>query len=247
MHGLKHSGNFETCKECAVAKARQKNFNKSSLNSSDVPGERLYINISSIAEKSFGGAKFWALVIDNYSDYCWGFILKRKSDLKEKVNTLLTDSQIAGLNVKFIRCDDAGENVSMKSDQDIKSFGVKFNFSGPKTPQRNEKVERKFQTFYGRIRSMLNEAGLIGDLRNKIWAECAMTTTHLSNILSSKSSLKSPFELLFGSKPILNYELKIFGEVGVVTTKDKIQSWISLHLCWLCRKPFKRCLQNVES
>jgi hypothetical protein len=69
---------------------------------------------------------------------------------------------------------------------------------------------------------MLNRAGLIGDLRNKIWAECSMITTYLSNILSSKSSLKSPFELLFGSKAILNYELKIFGEVGVVTTKNKI-------------------------
>jgi hypothetical protein len=69
------------------------------------------------------------------------FYFKRKSDLKEKVNTLLTDLKIAGLNVKFIRCDDAGENVSMKSDQDIKSFGVKFEFLGPRTCQKNGKVE----------------------------------------------------------------------------------------------------------
>jgi hypothetical protein len=130
MYGLTHSGNFETCKECTVAKARQKNVNKNWLNSIDVPGERLYIDISSIAEKSFGGAKFWALIVDDYSDYCWSFILKRKSYLKEKVKTLLTDLKIAGLNVKFIRCDDAGENVSMKSNQDINSFWVKFEFSG---------------------------------------------------------------------------------------------------------------------
>jgi hypothetical protein len=38
MYGLKHSGNFETCKECAVAKAQQKNVNQSWLNSSHVPG-----------------------------------------------------------------------------------------------------------------------------------------------------------------------------------------------------------------
>ena len=112
----------------------------------------------------------------------------------------------------------------MKNDHDIKSFGVKFEFSGPRTPQRNGKVERKFQTFYGRIRSMLNGAGLKGDLRNKIWAECAMTTTYLSNVLSTKSNFKSPFESLFGAKPILHDNLKIFGEVGVVTTKDKIQA-----------------------
>jgi hypothetical protein len=75
MYGLKHSENFETCEESAVAKARQKNVNKSWLNSSDVPSERLYIDISSIAERSFGGAKFWALIVDDYSDYCWSFIL----------------------------------------------------------------------------------------------------------------------------------------------------------------------------
>jgi hypothetical protein len=56
---------------------------------------------------------------------------------------------------------------------------------------------------------------LTGDLRNKIWAECAMATTYPSNIL------KSPFELLFGSNPILHYELKIFGEVGVVTKMSR--------------------------
>jgi hypothetical protein len=39
MYGLKHSGNFQTCEEYAVAKARQKNVNKSWLNSSDVPGD----------------------------------------------------------------------------------------------------------------------------------------------------------------------------------------------------------------
>ena len=71
---------------------------------------------------------------------------------------------------------------------------------------------------------MLNGAGLEGDLRNKIWAESVMTTTYLSNIMTTKSSVKSPFELLYGSKPVLHKELKIFGEVGVVTTKERIQA-----------------------
>jgi hypothetical protein len=54
--------------------------------------------------------------------------------LKGKVKTLLTDLKIAGLNSKLIRCDDAGENPSMKNDQDIKSFGVKFEVLGSRTP-----------------------------------------------------------------------------------------------------------------
>ena len=70
---------------------------------------------------------------------------------------------------------------------------------------------------------MLNGAGLKDELRTKIWAECAMTTTYLSNIIATKSESKCPYELLFGCKPRLNSTLKAFGEIGVVTTKDKIQ------------------------
>jgi hypothetical protein len=54
-----------------------------------------------------------------------------------------------------------------------------------------------------------------------------MTTAFLSNVLSTKSSVKSPFESLFGAKPIPHDKLKIFGGVGVVTTKDKIQAKVT--------------------
>jgi hypothetical protein len=74
---------------------------------------------------------------------------------------------------------------------------------------------------------MLNGADLEGELRDKIWAECVMKTTYLSRIISTKSSLKCPFELLYGKKPTLYDNLKIFGEVGAVTTKDKKQGKLS--------------------
>jgi hypothetical protein len=59
---------------------------------------------------------------------------------------------------------------------------------------------------------------LEGELRDEIQSECVMNVTHLSNIISTKSSFKSPFELLYGEKPKLHDNLKIFGEVGVVNT-----------------------------
>ena len=70
---------------------------------------------------------------------------------------------------------------------------------------------------------MLNSAGLNNELRNKTWAECAMTTTYLSNIMATLSENKCQLELLIGCKPKLNYNLKTFGEIGVVTVKDHIQ------------------------
>jgi hypothetical protein len=75
-------GNYMTCEACSVAKARQKNINKDRKGSSITPGERLYADISSIKGESYGGSKFWVLVVDDYSGYCWSYFLKRKSDLK---------------------------------------------------------------------------------------------------------------------------------------------------------------------
>jgi hypothetical protein len=207
MYGFKSSGSFGTCEQCAIAKAQQKNVNKNWLGSSNLPGERLYVDISSIKERRIGGAKFWALIVHDYTDYYWSFVMKNKSDIKSRIKTLLTDLKIANRIVKFIRCDNAGENMTMKNDPEMKSFGIKFEFLGPRTPQRNGKVERNFQTIYGRIQAILNGYGLEGELRDKIWAECVMNVIHLSNIISAKSSFKSPFELLYGEKPKLHDNL----------------------------------------
>jgi hypothetical protein len=59
-------GDYMTCEACSVAKARQKNINKDWKGSSINPGERLYADISSIKGESYGGSKFWALVVDDY-------------------------------------------------------------------------------------------------------------------------------------------------------------------------------------
>jgi hypothetical protein len=101
MYGFKSSGNFDTCEQCAIAKSQQKNVNKNWLSSSNLPGERLYVDISSIKERSIGGAKFWSLIVNDYTDYCWNFVLKNKSSLKVKIKTLLTDLKIANRNVRL--------------------------------------------------------------------------------------------------------------------------------------------------
>jgi hypothetical protein len=74
--------------ECAISKARQKNIKKEWKESSQIPGERLQINICSIKNSSYGKSKFWALVVDDYTDYCWSTFLKSKGEYKDKMNKL---------------------------------------------------------------------------------------------------------------------------------------------------------------
>jgi hypothetical protein len=132
IHGLKLKGEFKVCEDCALAKTSQRNVNKDWKGGSQVPGERVYLDISSIKGKSYGGSCFWALVVDDYTDYYWSLFLKAKSDLKGKFLTLLTDLKIAGLDVKFIiQCDDSGENKDLFDECRSKGYTVKFELSGP--------------------------------------------------------------------------------------------------------------------
>jgi hypothetical protein len=80
-------------------------------------------------------------------------------------------------------------------------LALSLNFWDLELLKRNGKVERKFQLLYGRIWAILNGANLEGESIDKIWVECVMNLTYLSDIISTKSSLKSPFEFLYGKKP----------------------------------------------
>jgi hypothetical protein len=62
--------------------------------------------------------------------------------LKSRIFTLLTDLFIAGIEVKYIRCDDSGESISLCNACCEEGFEINFEFSGPQTPQRKDKMER---------------------------------------------------------------------------------------------------------
>jgi hypothetical protein len=67
------------------------------------------------------------------------FVLKNNLDLKGEIKTLSNNAKIAGLNVRFISCDNSGKNITTKNDPEIISFGVQFGFPGPRIPQRNKR------------------------------------------------------------------------------------------------------------
>jgi hypothetical protein len=83
--GYEITGKFDVCESCSVSKARQKNVNNEWKGGSTTPGERLYVDTSSIKGNSFGGAKFWTLIVDDYLSDCWSYYLKRKDELPNKL------------------------------------------------------------------------------------------------------------------------------------------------------------------
>eukprot|EP00980_Cylindrotheca_fusiformis_P026314 scaffold15815_cov96-Cylindrotheca_fusiformis.AAC.1 len=58
-----------------------------------------------------------------------------------------------GFDVSSVKTRSIGENKATQSLFKEKNVHLKFEYTAPNTPQHNGKVERKFATFYGRVRA----------------------------------------------------------------------------------------------
>ncbi|GJS52531.1 retrovirus-related pol polyprotein from transposon TNT 1-94 [Tanacetum coccineum] len=90
-------------------------------------------------------------------------------------------------------------------------------FSAPHTPQSNGVVERKNRTLQEMSRTMLNEQSL----PQKFWCNVVDTSTYILNRILIRAILgKTPYEILRGRKPTLDY-FRVFGsKCFILNTKD---------------------------
>jgi hypothetical protein len=219
---------IDTCVDCAISKAKQKNVPKVSKHSATEKGERVAIDITSIKTISYGGAKFWLMIQDEFTGKLWSYFLKAKSDLPETVIKWINEiHKTTTVKIKSIRCDNAGENKSLQNQiESKKDLNIKFEFTAPYTPEMNGKIERKFATLYGKTRSMLNGARLTKELRDGLWAQCAKLACKLENILVGPNDTKSSMEKFDGELPKWVKNLRTFGEVAIISDEKnkKIRS-----------------------
>ena len=105
----------------------------------------------------------------------------KEKGLESRIVYLIKELQNDKIYVAFIRLDDAGENYALEKACKQQKFESQTRIYRTSYASRNEKVERKFQTQYGRIRAMMNDLGIEGEFRNGLWAECAATGTYYEN------------------------------------------------------------------
>ena len=122
-----------------------------------------------------------------------------------------------GIIVKFVRCDNSGENNTLRHDCISEDLGIKFEFTAPGTPQQNGVVERGFVTLIGRARAMMNCAGFTKRKRIQMWCEAASCATDLDNILMGKEDTMTKYSAFFGKEPQYLCHLRLFGEMCVTT------------------------------
>jgi hypothetical protein len=73
--GIKLIGSWTEFQECLMGKAKRKSLKKESNSHSEKGGERFGFDISYLQNSSFGGSKFWLLVVDEATSMVWSYFL----------------------------------------------------------------------------------------------------------------------------------------------------------------------------
>ena len=137
--GIKLTGKLEPCEICAHAKIRQTNVPKKK--EKQVPsrtGYRLFIDICSFKHESMGGKRHRLIVVDEFSDYSHSFFLKRRSDQIGMIPIWIKELEAKyGIDIKYIRLDNSGENRSLQKECDKQNLGIIFEFTASGIPQQN--------------------------------------------------------------------------------------------------------------
>ncbi|GJX01670.1 putative ribonuclease H-like domain-containing protein [Tanacetum coccineum] len=158
--------------------------------------------------KSINHASYFLVIIDDCTRFCWVFFLSTKDETSGILQTFITqiENQV-NLKVKIIRSDNGTEFKNKVMLEFCGNKGIKQEYSSARTPQQNGVAERMNRTFIEAARTML--ADLL--LPTTFWAKAVNTACYIFNrVRVTKPQNKTPYELLFGHKPIISY-IRPFG------------------------------------
>ena len=147
------------CEPCSSAKGHQKNISKTPKPHAENPGERLYVDLSTLNKTSLGGNHHWGLITDDHSRLKWSLFMKKKSDFPTLVINAIKQLQVHEYLPKevILHLDNSGKNSIIPSLALEQNLNLKFEFTVPHTPQQNGVVEKGFPTISGRARVMMND------------------------------------------------------------------------------------------
>ncbi len=211
----------------------KKKYSQYVENKIEIPGELMYLDISSMKQASGGGNRHWILLVDRPTDFKISWFVKKKSDQIEVVSKYISNLKASNnIQVKNMRLDNSGENKALEQECLRLGLGIQFEYTAPGTPQQYGVVERSFPTLMGRARAMMGKAGLTGEMRTRMWCEPASTATKLSNIIVKTNETKSSYAKFYNKKTKYAHNLRIFGEIVVAKNiSTRLTKWSLEGMC----------------
>jgi hypothetical protein len=197
-------------------------------------GHCIFLDTSSVKHRSetkkLLSKLYWLLAVIEQSNFKVSEFLYQKKDLPEVVCNIVRTLQQAGVKVKFIRLDNAGENVAFSEMANSKEWNLKltFEFMGACTPQRNYLVEVGFTTLWDRLQAMLDAAFVPEEEKYKLVREGVFHLTFLDRLIVKEinGEIKTKYGHMYRMDPKVKMPLYTWGEgvikiVGAVKGKLK--------------------------
>ena len=221
-YGMKLTGTLAPWEGCGRANAKQKDVSKTAINKAERNGERVYLDTAGPFSETAGGNKYLFGAVDEKSRFGWLKPAIRKKEMVNFADWLIKTLKTYGIPLKYLRCDNAGENVVPLKKLCLDN-GIILELTAPYTPQQNGVMERRFAVVINRANAMMIAAGMNEATSHKLWAEASSCANDTENVTLSSVRSVSAQECLTGKQPKLLAYLIQWGRIGVVTIQKKIK------------------------
>ena len=116
--------------------------------------------------------------MDGYTGFKKSFFLHTKDEQVEVLFGWFDELESKySINVKYICCDNAGENKPPQQQLKREGLKIQFKFMSPDTPQQNGVVECVFPTLMRHTRAMMNYTGFNKNMQEK---RCKVVNTSIA-------------------------------------------------------------------
>ncbi|GJT06836.1 retrotransposon protein, putative, ty1-copia subclass [Tanacetum coccineum] len=177
---------FDQCVSCLSGKMTRKSFPHRPERATDLLGIIHTDVCGPLRHVSKQGASYFITFTDDYSHYCYVYLLKHKHEVFEtfKVFKNEVENQL-GKTIKAIRSDRGGEYISQEFKDYLKANGIVQQLTPPYTPQHNGVSERRNRTLLDMVRSMMN----LTTLPLSFWDYALESATRILNMVPRKKAL----------------------------------------------------------
>ena len=203
---------YVDCHTCKQVKSRKAPVNKKSDRQSQKPFELVHADIVGPFKATVGGAKYFLLIVDDYSRFTFCYLLKEKREAFQKFRDWVhMIERRFNHKVAQLQTDRGGEFMSNAMKSWLEKTGIQHRTTNPYSPAENSVAERKAGVLQIMKDALLNQS----KLSQVFWGEALQCATHLVNRVYSRSVDNIPYNLLYGKAPDLSY-IRSFGAYAFV-------------------------------